>query len=345
MRILSASADPDEWDTVIARLPEHLRDVHFTSAYGRVQEAANIGQAVLAVQDFELAFVAQPFLMRRIAGTEFFDLTNLYGFGGPVSNVQLVHSLKAYGDAFRYWLKEWALDRGIVSEYCVLHPLMSSHMLPLLVTDNVLFAKQVVVIEDLKNFTEDRCARRVKRALKRAAQFDVVEHLDPFAFSVMYDASMLRLRAAERWRYDINYWLAHKRQDVGAGWYFIPGHRALLVIGCKPTAYAHFLGSDGKCVRDGLDEFLYFSVARDLARQGFERFHLGGGLTEREDDSLLAFKSGFSETRYSVGTYRRIFMPDAYEQLTLDRAPDANWFPAYRGGENGNAGGRGSVAV
>jgi hypothetical protein len=326
MRILNAHSDRDEWDAVIDALPEYARDVHFTSAYGRVQETQG-GKAILLVD----SDVAQPFLMQRVDGTDYYDLKNLYGYGGPVSHLPLADMLKVNGQAFRFNLAQWAKKNGVVSEYCTLHPLFPARQLPLVANDSVLFGKDVVVVDELDRFDESCCHHRVRKSIRKArdAGFRVIDAPDPDTFFRLYTNSMNRLGAAQRWRYELDYWRAHWENDVGSRWFFVPGHRALLTVGLGRTAYAHFLGDSGENRNKGLNELLYFTAAQELAKSGYKRFHLGGGLTGNPDDKLLFFKSGFSEHRYRVGTYRRIFMPEVYDQLS-ENAPRTDWFPAYR---------------
>jgi hypothetical protein len=118
------------------------------------------------------------------------------------------------------------------------------------------------------------------------------------------------------------------------------GDRMLMTIGGQWIAYAHLLGSNGEGRNSGLDEILYCDAARSLKRMGYRRFILGGGLTDSPDDTLLAFKSGFSDIKIFTGSYTRIFRPEDYAMLSdMKRAQEfaeigreslSTFFPAYR---------------
>jgi hypothetical protein len=68
--------------------------------------------------------------------------------------------------------------------------------------------------------------------------------------------------------------------------------------------------------------------------------HLGGGLGGAVDDSLFAFKAGFSPRRHACSTLPLVADRDRHDALTLERAehagctPDeliaSGFFPAYR---------------
>lgn len=342
--VLSATADREEWDALIARLPLPLRDVHLTSAYGRIQHTLG-GMAIAAVLEGDHgSFVLQPFVKRVVPynGYSGFDLVSPYGFGGPVSNVVGAGALRTGGKAFRLHFREWCRE-NIISEFTTVHPLLASHQVHLLQSVNMIWTKEVVVI-DLENFSEETVHRRVRRGLKTARKQWVVAEVgrnpvNYLGFADLYQRSMQCKKAAQRWYYGPDYFSAHD-DSVGARWFYIDGHRALLTIGVGENAYAHFLGSDSEHRHSGLDDLLYFEAAMALKKSGVKWFHLGGGLTNEAADSLLAFKSGFSDLRYMVGNYSVIHDRERYTALEMLKNDDEvsaygrrsmqEWFPAYR---------------
>lgn len=345
-RVLNADDDCDEWDALIARLPGTVRDVHLTSSYARTQRTMG-GAALLAVEEFANdELLVQPFIMRRIDGTDFHDIRSMYQYGGPLSNVGSWPSAPRLGRIFREGLASWARGIGVVSEYCMLNPLYAHQQLPLVRDDDIEFNKNVVCIDNLSGF-ESSVSRRVKRGVKKATDAGcfVIEAEAPEVFFELYDKSMDRLGAETRWKFTLPYWFSHGR-EIGTRWFFAVEpvsarfRRALLTVGVGPIAYAHFLGSDGEMLNAGMDDLIYFRAAQHLAREGFSRLHLGGGTTEEFDDPLLRFKTSFSDALYAVGTYRRVFHPEIYNTLSANhaarerekfgRVSESGWFPAYR---------------
>jgi hypothetical protein len=342
LKILSAIDDRAEWDSFFHKLPSELQDVHFTSAYARVQLSHYKGHALLFVFGDRTYFVMQPFLMSSV-GTDYYELASLYGYGGPVATDENLAA--RYQDE----LWNWARHTGVAAEFCCLHPLYNALQAKLLdqITMTFAAAKEIVVI-DLTEFSLEHLRRRVRRGIKAAQDAGAVVRIGTArGFSVLYDMSMKRLTAGERWLYPYEYWEAHDRESIGARFYELDTarvtgilQRSLLTIGNGETAYAHFLGSDGESRHEGLDEFLYYTVACDLRDRGFKRFHLGGGLTTLSGDSLLTFKSGFSDKRLVANRYGRIFDAVAYDSLCNRKAMQeqelhgreskAQFFPAYR---------------
>jgi hypothetical protein len=338
-KILSATADKAEWDDFFDQLPRERQDVHFTSAYARIQESSEPreNQAILAVLEVGQRFVMQPFMLRKTPFDDrYSDLTNLYGYGGPISNV--------YGSALVYQsaLHGWCSDMNIVSEYCCLHPLYLTQQHDLMNERLAVCSHKPVVIIDLANMAPSRRILRGVEAAREAGVI-VVEGRDNFTFTKLYDSAMDRKDAAEFWRHDFDYWSRHRIEDVGARFFYAlkekTFRRALLTIGHADTAYAHFLGSDGWPIA-GIDALLYFEAAQALKDSGYKFFHLGGGLTADPNDTLLAYKSGFSDCRRMALRCCRTFDFDASARLMMakqeheiemnGRESTAQFFPAYR---------------
>lgn len=340
MLIINATTDREVWDSLFARLPPDRQDVHFTSAYARVQRVDRAVPFLAVTTRLNGDFVMQPFEVLAIDDRRF-DVKSMYGFGGPISNVDD----EALGVRHQRDIAAWAAANRAISEYCCLHPLFAELQCKLLRSVNVQWVKRVVVMDLTQPLDLKRVSRRVRRAVNKAQHAGhAVQQWRSSMFPAgrfwpLYEASMHRKNADERWRFSMQYFQAHDSEAVGARWFFNEG-RALLTIGVGENAYAHFLGSTGEDRDSGLDEQLYWEAALCLQRDGFKRFHLGGGLSSSVNDSLLQFKQGFSDLTYSVGRYERIFDRVVYNQLALShrmrevaehgRESASAWFPEYR---------------
>ena len=343
-RVLKPGAD---WTNLVDALPTHLRDIHFTSNYGLVQEQLGNCEAMLAVMSYGGGFIMQPFVKRPIPiRTGMYDLTSPYGFGGPVCSVADRGEWPIAGAMFFKMLADWCVENKVVTEFCRLHPFFIDRQRDMLLATEIGYLKPVVVI-DLTEFSEKKLARRVKRGIRKAQGASVVVdvRVDKTArdqFADLYASSMDRKHAGVRLRFGKAFLDAHF-DLLGAQLFYASdgvGVRLLMVIGDYFTAYAHLLASNGESRNGGLDEILYSDAARSLKRAGYRRFHLGGGLTDDPHDSLLAFKEGFSNQKILTGTYTRIYRPDDYTLLSdmkrtmefaaLGRESLSSFFPTYR---------------
>ena len=344
--ILRASdkVESQMWDSIIEALPVQRRDIHFTSAYGRVQERLGC-ESLLAYYSQDDWFICQPFIKRPIPSNPTrFDLCSPYGYGGPVSNsVSFMDSVTDNG--FAGALCGWCVGNRIVTEFCNLHPLLLQHQLTLLTFKPRLIGKDIIVI-DLHKFSEETVSRTVRRGVRKArtANARVIllsSNTAKVTFEALYEMSMDRLNASDRWRFPTKYFEAHY-DELSALLFHASdgkGERMLMVIGGFGTAYAHFLGSNGRELSSGLDQFLYSETARILRERGYDRFHLGGGTTRASTDKLLAFKSGFSPDRWRLASYTRVFDEPEYaelnarklaEEVALGHVVSSEFFPLYR---------------
>lgn len=321
---------------LVERLPVEKRDVHFTSAYGRVQEKLG-GKSILAVLTDGDVTIMQPFMVRDN------DIASPYGYGGPISINMTPEEAIA---AFHTELRQWCAGHGIVAEYCRFHPLFATDQWKLSLPEpGEGFSAKAVAIIQLKELSERSVARRVRRALQKTHHLEVVEcgAEGRKIFSLHYAESMKLKKASPRWHFSDEYLNAHY-DELSARLFLLRAARAsrmLMVVGGYGTAYAHLLGSNGIDLHGGLDERLYFDVALTLRDDGYERFHLGGGMTDDPKDSLLMFKQGFvSNVTFACFGYHRIFDEHGYRALcerkiaaeiaAHGRASVANFFPAYR---------------
>lgn len=70
---------------------------------------------------------------------------------------------------------------------------------------------------------------------------------------------------------------------------------------------------------------MLYNAALELKRRGVRRFHLGGGTTSGEDDSLFCFKSRFSRNTCQFAIGKLLFNETVYQALCADwevRNPD-----------------------
>jgi hypothetical protein len=319
----------------------------------------------LAFFEGDGGFVLQPFVRRALQGLPFLtsvdnadsygDLTNPYGYGGPICRSS---SPAAASDLYRRFsdvLDGWCEDHYIASEFTSLHPFMVNHQLSLV--ENVVSAshEKDVVFLDLQTSAAEiwnglrKGHRSSINAARRSGAF--VERVDADAanlrlFNEMYYVTMERRQAAARWFFPETYFancvacLGSNRTSL----FFasVGGHveSACFLIHDVGTAYYHFAATRAKYPELGVNNLMVYEVAIWAKKAGYVRFHLGGGVTGRLDDGLLRFKGGFSPKRAPLYTYFRIRDHREYEHLCeLKRAHElktagvlsqSDFLPLYR---------------
>jgi serine/alanine adding enzyme len=365
-RVLRADGpDRSRWDAILSRLPAELRDLHYLPEYGLIYRDTYGYEPMLAVLERDAAVVVHAFVRRPLnslsflshagGGEAFYDIATPYGFGGPlvagVSGAAAIESLRCFDTAFR----EWCRSERLASEFCCLHPVLGNQALVAasgIVTTRP--AKEVVIVDlDAAEATLwARISRGTRSSIQRSRREGVrVERVQPDAatlelFGQLYDETMRRREAAPRWFFPPEYFpscvsrlgpersalfFARCQGEVAA---------AYLLLNDARTAYYHFGASDVRWLDRRPNNLLMYETLLWAKRRGLSAYHLGGGVTASENDSLLRFKSSYGGRREVLYTSCRVLDEEVYRDLcerklrheTLTTEPVANrdYFPLYR---------------
>lgn len=325
------------WDAFVEMLPYDLRDLHFTSAWGRANEAEGV-TARLAVLSDNGHVALQPFLLRQMDGHT--DMTAA-GYGGMVTS----HALpgREDGAAFEREMSAWRTANRVVSEFALINPIYAGHQMVLAVGAGATLTpvKDVAILHlgsDEEILKGMRATRR--HALGKAA-VATAKTIPWAAFADLYASAMGRKNAAARWRLDGSYFEGLEKGDVdvamvGALPYLSAAHAeaaAVFLFG-KSVAYYH-LAATVAAPPPGAADAVVMAGARLARDRGCDWLHLGGGVTAAKEDSLLAYKRSFGGVTRVAYSVRRVFNRAAYNDLCAAAGTDpfAEFFPAYRAKE------------
>lgn len=329
--VLHPKHDRDKWLRTIDKLPLALWDIHWTPDYLAAEELRG-HQPRLATYTYDKYVVCQPIIVRDIFLPDMpsddhlpemirqcRDISSPYGYGGPASN----HSAQLYS-WFAQSFATWTFENQIVTEFCALHPFMTSHQLGLFKSvPNIkpITRKQVVWIDLTTDFAADFHDNRragIKNAIKNGV---VVKMGGADEFIRLYRQTMMRKQAAARWCFSDEYLTA--LCAIGTVWYASIGNydqsAALLLRTPDGAAYYHLAANAHDYPAAGANDLLIHEMAQFAVRNGCKRFHLGGGATSDPSDSVLFFKGGFSDLRAPAMSYFRVSDWKAYEVLCAEK--------------------------
>lgn len=208
-------------------------------------------------------------------------------------------------------LREWARLRDITGEYCTLSPVLLRQQLRLLgsSTVNPEFRKQSVII-NMNNQrvrgTTRRMANKAQSAGVTIKSYDPATYLD--TFYEMYLETMDRVKAKDHWKFSFNWFQAFNR--LVKPQLLLAEFEGKIESGCLivysqqyPVAYYHFAGTFAKFPQLGVNHMLVLAACDFVKSLGIQYLYLGGGATDRAEDGLFLFKSGFSQDRLPVYSY------------------------------------------
>lgn len=322
----------NHWNYVLDTFLPNNRDIYFREEYVRLYETESEKAVCCIVKDGEKTMLF-PYLRRTFVfqGQTLYDFETAYGYGGPIWNYA-DDSFKAR--ALQMMVHEIESQR-YVAGFVRFHPVLCNYEH---FTVGRLIEDRKTVVIDLSLSENDIWMQEIhtknrnviKKGEKSGLQFVVdneFKYLDEFIR--LYDATMDKLEAADFYYFKPAYYqefvkvlpnsflgvVLHEGRVVSAAIFMYEGE----------FGHYHLSGSDVGALKLSPNNFMLWQAALELKRRGVKRFHLGGGTTSSEDDSLFCFKSRFSNHTCQFCLGKLIFNHPLYEEICADwerRNPD-----------------------
>jgi serine/alanine adding enzyme len=248
------------------------------------------------------------------------DVISPYGYGGPTK--------PGFWDAY----EDWARERGVVSTFVRFHPLLANqrgapiHVEQLAPT----VAWRVGDDRDLLAGLHFKHRNKVRKAENAGATVTQAEGLGEFV--ELYEDTMRRIDADGFYLFEPAYWerlgeLPLVRFDAAIDGEVVA---SALCLPSPPWLHYHLSGTTDAGRSTGSSTLVLLEAARWAQRQGYERFHLGGGLGGKAD-SLHHFKARFDpEGLVEAAVGKAIHDEAAYRRLSGGETGYDGFFPAYR---------------
>lgn len=340
-----------EWPELLSRVSH---DVYHRPEYHRTSGFGCEGDPYLFAYEEDDKVFLWPYLLTPIDGlNEYFDVTSVYGYSGPVGSTDPPFLSRAW----RELLDHWRMQRA-VSAFTRFHPILGNSALC-----EGLRASADTRGGDLRlcgstvsiDLTLDRSeqVRRYQRILRQEirqsheAGFITCEdrdwrHRDDFVR--LYRETMKRRQGRSEYLID-SAWVDRFREALGdRARLFVTTFEgtvavALLVMTHGPFVHAHLTGINADLVAYSPFKVVVDDVREWGTAQGLQFFHLGGGLGGRED-SLFQFKRRFSPLvhQFRIGCW--ILRPTEYRELEHSHRDfyaaqgtdigEPDYFPVYR---------------
>ena len=318
-----------------------IYDFYHTWYYHSLEKT---GEPVLFVYQQKDCFIAFPLLKRSINESEFSDFTSVYGYAGPISNLDFdemdLQTLEGFKEAFLKFLKE----ENIISVFCRLHPIINHDILverfgSLVNNGNTVSINLAISLQEQRSKyrrqfrSKSRQLREKGFYLKKAETKEEVR-----SFVKIYNENMSRVKAESYYYFDENYFFnmlssADFESSV-----------LLLYLGDEITCGAfvtfsnnimqfHLAATNNKYLHNGPMKLLIDEASIVGRENNMKYLHLGGGVGGNED-SLFEFKAGFSDKILIFKTWRYVSDRSAYNDLVHNnwktKEIKSDFFPLYR---------------
>lgn len=315
------------WNDLLATFPVANQDVYFTEDYVRLYETETEKAYCIVCREDENILLF-PILRRSFSfeGESYYDFETAYGYGGPISNSE--------DDTFRrealLALKEYCELNGFIAGFIRFHPLMQNHYFFGVIGDLIADRKTVAInlnysLEDVwSNEIHSKNRNVIRKAERSGCSFfvdDEYEYLGDFIR--LYDSTMDKLSADEFYYFDNDY---YKHLVEGIPNSFLGCVRdadsniisAAIFMYSGPHGHYHLSGSDKSKLGLSPNNLMLWEAAKELKKRGVKRFHLGGGTTGDENDSLFLFKRRFSKDTCQFYIGKLIFNKEVYDAICAD---------------------------
>ena len=270
----------------------------------------------------------------------YYDLESAYGYGGYLTTTEDKTFLTKALDAYTHRCNE----EDIIAEFIRFHPY---NRFPVLAKDKLNFMsldRETVTI-DVSCSKEERWAkysgttRNILR--KNTGHFEFRETVDIDQFMDMYRATMDQNNADPFYYFQRNYYERLLARDNVKMFEIVSKDTAtnmcFILLG-NNIAYYHLSAKNLSFAKDNGNYHLIDQVCDYLNSEflGITLFHLGGGRTNLDNDSLLSFKSKFSSARNDFYIGGKIFNEAVYNRYCnlyeskASQIGDSKYFLKYR---------------
>jgi len=297
--------DPADWDALEL-------DAYYRRPYVEASALLDKGRPFLLEHDGAL--------FAGIERDEPRDVVTPYGYGGPTAD--------GFWDAY----EEWARERGVVTTFVRFHPLYGNQRGAPIHVDELAptVAWRLEPDRDLLAGLHFKHRNKVTKAENAGAT--VRQHEGLGEFVPLYEDTMRRVHADDFYFFERAYWerlgeLPLVRFDAEIDGEVVA---SALCLATPPWLHYHLSGTTDAGRTTGSSTLVLLEAARWAQANGYERFHLGGGLGGKED-SLHHFKARFDpEGLVPAAVGKAIHDEDAYRRLSGGEASFDGFFPAYR---------------
>ena len=321
----------NSWNNYLNLFSPETKDIYYFEEYVNLYKSAQEEPLCMVALENDKCMLF-PFLQREFqyCNKKYYDFETPYGYGGPIFNV---YDETFINNSLRKLFHEFT-QNNYIAGFVRFHPLLQNYS-QFDTIGQIIFDRKTIAI-DISLPEEDIWMKEIhtknrnviKKAQKNGLEFIVdneFEHLSQFIS--LYDSTMNKLSADDFYYFKDTYYTSLKNTLRNSFLGLVKKEETLLSAAiffyCGPYGHYHLSGSNQDFLNLSPNNFMIYKAAIELKSRGVKHFHLGGGTTSNENDSLFCFKSRFSNHQYQFVIGKLIFNPTIY-QILCD-----NWMKRY----------------
>lgn len=331
-----------EWDSIVRSFADH--DVYYLSGYVKAFHIHGDGDPFLLYYEGVDMRAIYVYMRRPTAIEGFFDSVTPYGYGGV-----LFEGDTSETNLSVFWTEYVAKmhEEHIVDNFVRYHPVLMN-AIPMKVVSNVIDLGKTIAFdlsspETIWDNIISKNRNMIRKAEKNGVEIQHGKDLVLFQdFKRIYNATMDKDHAEEYYYFgDAFYASIHRDLNDNYEMFYAVYEGQIIamsiILYANQQMHYHLSGSLLEYRNLAPSNLLLYKAALWGYEQGFNTFHLGGGVGSGEDN-LYKFKAAFnknSDFQFSIG--KQIFDESVYVNLVemrRDNDPSfdlsSSFFPLYR---------------
>lgn len=313
----------DKWDAYLEYFSDEQKDVYYQESYVKLYESEN-EKAVCYVCKEGKNVLLFPFLSRTFSheGEAYKDFETAYGYGGPIYNTNDKGFISDALHEFVAYCKRNAYVAGFVRFHPLLQNILCFEQIGRLLEERKTIAINMdqSIEEVWQNEIHSKNRNMIKKAEKEGLTFLAdYEYHNITEFIRLYNSTMDKLEADSFYYFDENYYhaLIHQIPNSFLGCVYNGEQLLSAAIFFYYGSFGHYhlSGSDKSQLKLSPNNYMIWEAAKELKTHGVKRFHLGGGTSSDENNSLFQFKKKFSKTTNQFYIGKLIFSEEHYSEI------------------------------
>jgi len=273
---------------------------------------------------------------KNILNNYYYDLETAYGYGGIICNTSNKDFIKKAVSAY----KKECLSQNIIAEFTRVHPFNENFKTlksyyDLFVFDRETIAINTTLTKEQRWDSYPSKTRTILRKCQKELTFEKSNDLN--SFMDLYAKTMHKNKADSFYYFNKDYfknlielnnvdlYVVKLKDTIIATSFFILG---------KSLAHYHLSANNYEYRKYNANYYILDSIFNIAHSKQISHFHLGGGRTSQENDTLLKFKRKFSTITKQFYLAGMVFNKNKYEEYITtwknQTKKEVNYFLKYR---------------
>jgi hypothetical protein len=320
--------DPGLWGDYLTKLGNINTDIYYSPEYYLTFEKLLRGKAYLFTFQEGNKIALYPFILRDLQDLKFdthrgfYDIEGAYGYNGVISNNYSQDFIKAFYREFNAFCSE----KGIIAEFTRFHPILKNWNFS---GENmeVVYDRRIVFLDLQQGYEkiwEGSYNRKTRNKIRKAKNDGIVVDIVPFVegiddFKSIYFKRMQELSANDFYIFNKGFFhdlikmenhaslLLVKKDGIPIG--------AMILFHYSKIAN-NFLSADLSEMRQyNIKDILQDTAIKIAIDKNCNFLNLGGGNSSYPEDSLLKFKSKFSNSYGEFYIGKKIHNAEIYHEV------------------------------